>query len=121
MKTFNDLTEKQQKKAVDKALAELLEGILNGSIRFNDELNEDGLQAAIDAAREQAGPWFNHRQLLMEARYKPMKGHVTEFDGLWPVRETLEGMARCDAEDAGYAEPGEQVVHGIVDGNGKEG
>lgn len=121
MKTFDELDAKQQKKAIDRALGEILNGILEGSIRFNDELNEDGFQAAIDAvckeAEQMQTPWFAG-EYVMDARYKPMHGHVTEDDGLWPVKETLEGMARYDAEDAGYAEPGEQVIHGIAGSNG---
>ncbi len=118
MKSFDALTQKQQAKAIQKCLERLVEGILEGFVRFNDEMNGDGLQAAIDAAIAEAGrlqtPWFAGEIILHKARFKPMDGHVTDEDGLWPVREALEGMARCRAEDALYAEPGEDVLTGIA-------
>lgn len=66
-------------------------------IRFNDELNGDDLQARIDAAAEKAEelqtPWFAGEIMLEDEA----------------VKTSLEGMARCDAEDAFYAEPSETV------------
>jgi hypothetical protein len=100
MKTFEQLTPEQQAKAVEKCLANLLEAICEGAIRFNDEANQDDLQKRIDAAFAKAEkmrtPWFAHEYILDTCR------------------EDLEGMARCDAEDALYSEPGERVIRGIA-------
>lgn len=72
--------------------------IIERGVRFNDALNGDDLQARIDAAAlkadEMQTPWF-------VADYM----HDDET-----VRESIEGMARCDAEDALYAEPNDPRV-----------
>ena len=106
MRTFEQLSEPEQGAAVDHCLALLLQEIIEGALRLNDDLNGDGLQAAIDAAIVKAGDmqtsWFAG-EYIMEARYFPGKGHDTEDDGLWPVAETLRSMAQCDAEDTSYA------------------
>lgn len=100
MKTFDQLNENQQKLAIEKALTSDLEAILNGYLRFNDELNGDNLQARIDAAIEKAEkmktPWFAH-EYIMET-----------------CKDELEGMARCTAEDALYPEAGEFVIEGVA-------
>ena len=99
MKTFEQLTPEQQKKAVEKATDNLLTGIVEGYIRFNDEENKDSLQARIDEAWEKAEkmqtPWFAH-EYIMES-----------------CGEEIRGMAQCDAEDALYAE-NETVIYGIA-------
>lgn len=100
MKRFEELTETQQQKAEEKALVSLLEAILEGGIRFNDALNGDNLQARIDAACEKAEkmhtPWLAHEYILDTCRPE------------------LEGMARCDAEDAIYPERGERCIAGVA-------
>lgn len=114
MLTFSQLSTDQQAAAVNRELVKMLEGILEGAIRFNDSLNGDGLQAAIDAAIERAEemqtPWFAGEYIL-DARYNPGEGHITEDDGLWPVREALESMALPRAEDAVYMQTGEHAVY----------
>lgn len=116
MRTYDQLTEEQQAKAQELALTRLLECILEG-MRFSDELNHDEFQASIDRAIAKADemktPWFAH-EYIMEARYNPGEGHITEDDGLWPVAESLRGMAQCNAEDALYTEANEHVVAGVV-------
>ncbi len=52
MKKFEELNEAQQQKAVEHFTSRLLEAICEGAIRFNDALNQDDLQARIDAAGE---------------------------------------------------------------------
>ncbi len=93
MKKFDDLTEKQQAAAEQHFLGILLEHVVSGAVRFNDEMNQDDLQARIDMALDHAErnqtPWFGGEYILEVAR------------------EDLEGMARCDAEDAIYLETGE--------------
>ncbi len=118
MKTYEELTDDQQAKAREGALATLLQEVLDDGFRFNDERNGDNFQATIDAARAKANdmqtPWFAG-EYIMDARYDPGQGHIKEDDGLWPVKETLEGMALCQAEDALYSEPTEHVIAGIAD------
>ena len=90
MKTYNELTEAQQAAAVSYVLGRLLEAILNGGIRFNDELNQDDLQARIDVANAKADAmqtlWFAHEYILDTCR------------------DDLTSMAQCTAEEALYAE-----------------
>lgn len=100
VKTFDQLSPEQQDKARDEALDDLLEAIVEGAIRFNDELNGDTLQASIDAAMEQAEelrtPWFAG-EIIMDA-----------------VGDVLRGMAECDAEDALYPEGHERIIEGVA-------
>ena len=96
MKTYEQLTPEQQAKALEREVNHLLEAIVEGAIRFNDELNQDDLQARIDAAWEAAEkmrtPWF-----------------VSEYI-MDTCREEIEGMAQCSAEDALYAEDDDPIV-----------
>ena len=96
MKRWNDLTEDEQRKAVGKTTAQLLDAVVEGSIRFKDDLNHDSLQADIDTAIKEANenrtPWFAG-EYVMEA-----------------VGPTLSGMAQCDALAAYYPESGESVI-----------
>lgn len=100
MKSFEKLSPAQQVKAIERCLARLLGAVCEGEIRFNDDLNGNDLQKRIDAARSEAEsmrtPWFAHEYIL----------HA--------CKDELEGVARADAEDALYSEPGENVVHGIA-------
>lgn len=96
MKVYEELTEQQKEKAVDFCLSRLLDGILDGAIRFSDTQNSDDLQARIERAIREADrlqtPWFAG-ECIMET-----------------CAEDLRGMATCDAEDSLYAEPGEYVI-----------
>lgn len=100
MKTFEQLIETEQAKAIEKCLYFILEDVVSGAIRFNDSLNENTIQSRIDAAQEKAEKmqttWFAHEYILDTCR------------------EDLEGMARCEAEDALYSIPGERVISGIA-------
>ena len=97
MRTYEQLTPAEQDEAVNIAASELLEGILEGAIRFNDALNADDLQARIDTAcaraEEMRTPWFAHEYIMDTCR------------------DEIMGMAQCDAEDALYPEPGERMIH----------
>jgi hypothetical protein len=88
MREFKDLSLSEQKLAVGKLLNNLLQDVCNGSIRFNDELNQDDLQARIDKAIEKADkmqtPWFSH-EYVMDA-----------------VGSELESMAQGQAEEDLY-------------------
>lgn len=101
MKRFEELTDAQQNAAVTKCINDLLEAIMEGALRFNDAENHDDLQARIDAAGEKANgmqtPWF-WGEYIMDT-----------------CHEYIEGMARCDAQDALYAGPNEErVIRGIA-------
>lgn len=96
MRTYAQLTPDEQKQAEELALVELLKSILCGAVRFADEKNENDLQARIDkavaTAEQMQTPWFAHEYILDVAR------------------DDLEGMARCDAEDALYPDPTERII-----------
>lgn len=101
MKTYDQLTEQQQFTARVRCLADLLEAITQGGLRFVDAADDsDGLQTRIDAAGDKANemhtPWF-WSEFIMDT-----------------CRAGLENMALADAEASLYAEPGERVIHGIV-------
>lgn len=54
------------------------------------------IDAAIAKADKMQTPWFAHEYIIDTCA------------------DEIEGMARCDAEDAVYAKPGERIVHGII-------
>lgn len=117
MKTWNELTEEQRIKAIHKVRSEQLQDITNGTVRFDDEKNGDNLQEAINAAIAEAvenqTPWFAH-EYVMEARYNPGEGHITEDDGLWPVSELLQSLAMPIVEEALYPTKDEVTIRGIA-------
>ena len=96
MRTFQDLSEEEQGKAREKALEELLQLVAEGVIRFDDTLNGDDLQSRIDAAWAKANdmqtPWF-------------IGSYIMDTCG-----DDLRSMARADAEDALYPDPGEHII-----------
>ena len=95
MKTYNQLTEEQRKKAIQRAATLVLTDIIENGLRFNDELNGDNLQARIDKAFEKAEamrtPWFAHEYVLDTCR------------------EDIESLANPIAKDALYSE-GETII-----------
>ena len=107
MKRYTDLTTEEQGKANEKALRSILGAILEGGLRFNDKENNDGLQAAIDAACAKAEamrtPWFAGEYIL-DTDYRESDGSIHS------VRAELKGMAQRNAEDAFYPELGEQTI-----------
>ena len=113
MKRFEELTQEQKDEAVETFTGELLEAIVGGLIRFDDEKNGDTFQAAIDLATAKASemqtPWFAG-EYVMDARFYPGDGHIVEDDGLYPVSNHIRGMATVDAEDAFYLEDGETAI-----------
>lgn len=96
MRTFDELNEQEQSRAISKVCGEILEDILSGALRFNDELNQDDLQARIDAAISKAErlytPWFAHEYIMDTCK------------------EDLESMARSWALDALYPSPDETII-----------
>lgn len=96
MKTWNDLDHDERKKAVDKATELVLEVVIEGSVRFNDELNGDNLQQNIDSAIEAANknrtPWFAGEYV---------------YDA---VGDQLRNMGQSDAEEAYYPEKNEMII-----------
>ena len=100
MKTYKELSKKQQKAAKEKCLANLLQAVVEGAISFDDKANGDDLQAKINKAGEKANamqtPWF-------------IGGYIMDT-----CKEELQGMANSEAEDAIYAEKNENVISGIA-------
>ena len=100
MKRRDELTELQQSAALGKCRESILERIGENAVRFNDKLNHDDLQDRIDAAQAKMErlrtPWFIG-EAIMET-----------------CAEEINGMAQCDAEDALYAEHGENIIRGIL-------
>lgn len=100
MKSYHELSADEQTKARAHFLTSLLTDIIEGGLRFNDELNQDGLQARIDAAFDKADamqtPWFSHEYILDTCRNE------------------LESMALCMAEDTTYLQPDEQMPVRLV-------
>ena len=91
MKTYNELSVEGQRKAVDYWLTALLTEVLEGSTRFNDRANGDGLQSRIDNACTKAEsmrtPWFAGEYVMDSCR------------------EDLTEMAMVDAAAALYSTP----------------
>jgi hypothetical protein len=88
VKTYDELTSEQQESARLYALHELLMDICEHGLRFDDSMNEDDLQARIDAAGKRAErmrtSWFWCEYILDTCR------------------EELECLAAGTAEDAVY-------------------
>ena len=97
MRTYTQLSHNERARAQAAALTILLGAVLEGVVRFNDELNSNHLQARIDGACVEADemrtPWFAG-EYVMDA-----------------AGDELKGMALCDARDALYPEPGEHIIH----------
>lgn len=97
MKNYNELNKEEQKKAVSHFLNNLIEAICNG-LSFNDELNGDNLQQRINIALSKAEqnktPWFASEYLMEDKK----------------IKEALEGMAQCDAENSFYLEEYETAI-----------
>lgn len=102
MKAYNDLTNDEKARAHAHCLNRLVRDISDRRIRFNDALNDDDFQARIDKIWEAANVdnalWFVDDYLLAD-----------EY-----VRDILQGMAQCEAEDALYSERHEQVLHSVL-------
>ena len=68
MRTFKQLTPDEQEQAIQYQESSLLQATLDGSIRFNDTLNQDNLQKKIDEAIQKAEdmktPWFAHEYIM---------------------------------------------------------
>jgi len=97
MRTFTQLSHNEREKALVIALTILLGAVLEGAVRFSDDANDDDLQARIDEACVEADemrtPWFAG-EIVMDV-----------------AGDELKGMALCDAQDALYPEPGQQIIH----------
>jgi hypothetical protein len=100
MKKFTDLTQDQQEKAIAQCTTDLLKAICEGAIRFNDQSNNNDLQARIDKAIEIAEqkrtPWFSSDYIFKTCK------------------EEIDAMARADAENAIYMEADEKAINGIA-------
>jgi len=117
MRAFDQLNEQEQAEAVNIKTGALLNAIVEGAIRFNDRINGDTMQAAIDAAKREADqlhtPWFAG-EIIMEATYleqsRDSRSARPRAASVVKLSDAIEGMARCTAEDAFYPDPGEYVI-----------
>ena len=100
MKRYDELTARQQVAAREKCTDLLLTAIVEGRLRFNDNLNGGNLQDRIDTAlftaNAKATPWFAGEYVM------------------GACREELDDMARCDAEHSLYSSPEERILDGII-------
>lgn len=100
MKTYTELTSKQQAKSLEQATNNLLASITEGAICFDGQSNNNDLQARIDSAQEEAEdmqtPWFAS-EYIMDA-----------------AGDEIKGMAQCEIEDALYPELNEHCIQGIA-------
>jgi len=98
IRTFTELDSDEQTEAENVCLSELLHAIVADGLRFNDEANNDDVQARIDAAAQEMDdmqtPWFLAERIMEDEK----------------VAELLRGIARADAEDAYYPAPGITIV-----------
>ena len=113
MRTYDQLTDEEKRQALDHELNVLLEYVIEGAIRFDDEKNGDNLQAAINAAGEEANrmqtPWFAG-EYIMDATYKWSSTLDGPADMTETVGEHLRSMAQCTVEDALYPGPDETII-----------
>jgi|SRR3990167_1152140 len=94
MKTWTELTEEQQQKALDIRLKDLLCEVVEGSLRFRDD--EDTLQGDIDKAIDKANkmqtPWFAS-EYIMDS-----------------VGNQLRDCVKSECEDAYFIEARDPVI-----------
>jgi Zn-dependent metalloprotease len=111
MRTYDELTAEEQKEAVNQEYAALLGDVSAGVVRFNDALNGDEFQAAIDQAIAKADwlqtPWFAH-EYVAEAVYSWDVGDGTTMSET--VGEALRSMAECGVDEAFFPDPDERVI-----------
>ena len=102
IKTYKELSDKQKEDVESKFFGEILSAILNGVLIFNDEANNDNLQATIDAAIDKANsmktPWFANEYVL-EAEYT-----VLDSNKVLLVDSLIRSLAHSKAIDALYTE-----------------
>jgi len=96
MKRYNELTEAQQEKAIDRWIANLLDSIASGELRFRGDDLQERIDGAVRMANRACTPWF-------------VGGYIMDT-----CREEIRIMAICNAEDRLYPELDEQVVFGVV-------
>ena len=115
MKTYNELTSKQQAEALERIFSETLQDMASGALRFDDDKNGDNLQASVDAAiqesEDQQVPWFA-AEFILEATYIDPK--LPDEDNPASVRDFIEGISLPVVEMALYPENGEWVIEGVA-------
>jgi len=97
MKTYEQLSPEQREIATNNQITKILESILEGSLRFDDDVNGDTLQADIDAAIQEVEdcqtPWFAGECILENEE----------------TAKILREMAYSQAQNCIYAEPHESI------------
>lgn len=66
MKTWNDLSDRQQKRAVEARLNWLLTALCEGRISFKDEATTAGVERARVKSEQMRTPWFMHEYVMDE-------------------------------------------------------
>lgn len=98
MKRYADLTPTQQQNAKQSCFNDYLQQIIEGELRFNDELYGDDLQSRIDSAFDKANemqtPWFANEYLCDD----PV------------IIQAIGGLAASHAENAIYLEADEYAI-----------
>lgn len=92
MKTYQELSDEQRKKAVEAMLTKTLTWLCEGLMPFADEDIADRINEAIANANKMRTPWFAHE-------------YIMESCGL-----ELRAYAEEDAKRAFYREPGDLVL-----------
>lgn len=99
MKTYQELTERQKRDAVTRAISELLEDILEENITYTDSMYGDlqhRLDTAIWRADDNQTPWLAH-------------GYIMNACGVEVGKLALDIV-----ESSLYAEDNTPVVYGII-------
>ena len=92
MKTFTDLSEKEQAIAIEVATIQLLGKICDGKVRFADPALQTKIETAAKDAERMKTPWFMH-EFVIET-----------------CKEEVTRAAKIDAERAYYREQGDLIL-----------
>ncbi len=101
MKTYIQLTNDEQKAAIEKCVTNILKVILEGGgSHFFEDYDNSTLKFRIDkaiaTADEMRVPWFASEYIMDTCR------------------DDINQIAEADAKDSLYSEPGEVVIAGIA-------
>ena len=100
MKTYDQLTAEQQIKVVEHETVLLLTDIMEGTIQFDDNRNQDNLQERIDQAIAKANdmqtPWFTHEYIMDTCR------------------DEITGIAQVPAEDLLYRDITDRISDYVI-------
>lgn len=107
MKTFDQLNPEEQQRAVETVLVMIVRAITNKGITFNDEENGTDLQARIEKC-------FDANRMAVLGPQTRTPAPTLPDRILSACGQELIGMAKGEAAQAIYTEPGERVVEWII-------